>query len=167
MARPKEVFDEKLAQAATVELHRIRDHEVCFRLNAIVSCTRHSVTLVASVLDIHVTTLWRWARRFQENGVSGLHDRPKGHNPSKLDLVQQQRIAAWLEAGKNEEGGFAFWTIPLLQQEVHRIFGIRMGKTPLRLMIRKMGFRPKVPRPIHAKTDLAVREAFKKKLQNR
>ena len=162
MARHKEILDEALARAADAELRRVRDHELCYRLQAIVSSARHPVRVVASVFGIHVTTLWRWAKRFRKDSVAGLLDRPKGHNPSKLDLIQKQRIATWLETGKNEEGAYTLWTIPLLKQEVYRVFGITVGKTPLRLLIRGMGVRPKSPRPIHAKTDPAAQEAFKK-----
>ena len=52
----------------------------------------------------------------------------------------------------------------LIQQEVKRVFEISMGRTPLRLLIRKMEFRLKVPRPKHYKTNPAAQEAFKKKL---
>lgn len=162
MARPKEVMDDELARAANAALRQIRDHQLCFRLQAMVSCTRHPVHVVASIFGVNVTTLWRWAKRFRAEGVQGLRDRPKGHNPSKLNSTQQHSIATWLDTGKNAEGCYTLWTIPLIQQEVNRVFGISMGRTPLRLLIRKMEFRLKVPRPKHYKTNPAAQEAFKK-----
>jgi transposase len=162
MARPKEVMDDELARAADAALREIRDHQICFRLQAMVSYSRNPVHVVASVMGVNVTTLWRWAKRFRKEGVQGLRDRPKGHNPSKLNSTQQYSIATWLDTGKNAEGYSTVWTIPLLQQEVHRVFGISMGRTPLRLLMRKMGFRLKVPRPKHYKANPAAQEAFKK-----
>lgn len=162
MARPKEVMDDELARAANAALRQIRDHQLCFRLQAMVSCTRYPVHVVASIFGVNVTTLWRWAKRFRAEGVQGLRDRPKGHNPSKLNSTQQHSIATWLDTGKNAEGCYTLWTIPLIQQEVNRVFGISMGRTPLRLLIRKMEFRLKVPRPKHYKTNPTAQEAFKK-----
>jgi len=64
MARPKEVMDDELARAADAALRQIRDHQICFRLQAMVSYSRNPVHVVASVMGVNVTTLWRWAKRF-------------------------------------------------------------------------------------------------------
>ena len=162
MARPKEVVDRDLVRKAQVVLEEISDNQICVRLQAIISSGDHPMSLVADIMGVHPTTVWRWSKRFKENGVDGLRDRPKGHNPSKLGSEHRRIIFEWLNKSENAEGDCVHWTIPLLKEEVQRVFGIGMGKTPLWLMVRKLGFRQKVPRPHHAKADREEQEVFKK-----
>ena len=162
MARPKEVVDRDLVRRAQVVLEQISDNQICVRLQAIISSGDHPMNLVADIMDVHPTTVWRWSKRFKEDGVDGLRDRPKGHNPSKLGSEHRLIIFEWLNKSENAEGDCVHWTIPLLKEEVQRVFGIGMGKTPLWLMVRKLGFRQKVPRPHHAKADREEQEVFKK-----
>jgi transposase len=156
MARPKEIVDETLADA------RINNHKVSLRLQAIISCMNHPVNKVADVMGVSRHAVWRWAKRFREHGVEGLFDRPKGHNPPKLNEEEREQIAKWLGEGRNEDGEKVHWTIAKLREEVKKRFGKKVGKTPLWLLVRKMGFRQKVPRPSHAKADPKVQEEFKK-----
>jgi len=162
MARPKKVVNGELAQQAKVELKRIKDYKVCIRLQAIISSADHSIELVSDILGIHSSTLWRLIKRFKEEGVKGLYDRAKGHNPAKLGPEHREKIVQWLEEGKNSSGKYVHWTLKHLQGEIERVFGVRVGKTPLWLVIRKLGFRQKVPRPVNAKADIVTQQTFKK-----
>jgi transposase len=118
--------------------------------------------LVADIMGVHPTTVWRWSKRFKEKGIDGLQDHSKGHNPAKLGSEHRRIIFEWLNKSENAEGDCVHWTIPLLKEEVQKVFGIVMGKTPLWLMVRKLGFRQKIPRPLHAKADREEQEVFKK-----
>jgi len=162
MARPKEVIDGKLIRKAKIALKKISDHQLCIRLQAIISSGEYPENLVAHIMGVHPTTVWRWSKRFKEKGINGLQDCPKGHNPSKLSLEHRHIISGWLNKSENAEGDRVHWTIPLLREEIQRFFGIRMGKTPLWLMARKLGFRQKVPRPQHAKANRKEQGVFKK-----
>lgn len=162
MARPKEIIDDALAEKAKHELSKINNHKVAKRLQAIISCVDHPVSTVADIMGISRHALWRWSKRFREHGVDGLYDRPKGHNPPKLNFEERELIAKWLSDGRNEDGEKVHWTVPLLREDVQKRFGKKVGKTPLWLLMRKMGFRQKVPRPAHAKADLKAQKEFKK-----
>ena len=162
MARPKEVINGEVVRKARADLKQISDHQLCIRLQAIISCGEHPMSLVASIVGIHPTTVWRWVKRFKAGGAEGLRDRPKGHNPSKLSAKHRQIIFEWLDKGENVEGDRVHWTIPLIREEVKRMFGIEIGKTPLWLLVRELGFRQKVPRPHHAKANYEEQEIFKK-----
>lgn len=162
MGRPKTSIDETLAAKAKEELAKNKDLKVGIRLQAIISSLEQPITTVAEVMGVGRDTVWRWIKRFRENGVEGLVDRPKGHNPPKLNEDEQAQIAEWLKEGRNQDGEKVHWTLARLRDEVHRRFGKRVGKTPLWLLVRKMGFRQKVPRPTHAKADPEAQEDFKK-----
>jgi transposase len=151
-----------LAKRAEEELKGIAHHKICFRLQAIISSARYPVDVVAPVLGVHRSTIFKWIKQYTEQGTVGLIDKPKGHNPSKLNAHQKEEIIRWLTEGKNADGEVVHWTVSWLIDEVERVFGIRVGKTPLWLFIRKSGFRQKVPRPVHSKADSHAQETFKK-----
>jgi transposase len=165
MARPKEVFDEDLAIQAKAAMEKLQDHKLCNRLQAIASCANQPVNTVAAVMGVSRHTIWRWAERFRSQGIDGLRDKPKGHNPAKLDEHKRQQIAQWLGTGTNHEGKGVHWTLELLSCEVERIFKIKVSIASLWVMVHSLGFRQKVPRPSHAKADAEEQERFKKNSQ--
>ena len=162
MARPKEIVDRRLAEAAKQELVRIKNARLTIKLQAIVSVTSYPFKTTAEVLGVHPVTVWRWIKKFRAGGVGALQDRPKGHNPTKLSAAHQQEIGGWLETGRDAKGKPVHWTLHRLAVEVHQRFGIQITKTPLWQVVRSLGFRQKVPRPIHAKKDPASQQRFKK-----
>ena len=162
MARPKQTTTLELARKAEAEMKEIADHKVCFRLQAIISSAHHSVDVVAPVMGVHRSTIFNWIKRFREYGIARLIDKPKGHYPSKLTAGQKTQILHWLAEGKDAYGNDVHWTVARLINEIEQIFGIRVGKTPLWLFIRKSGFRQKVPRPVHANADPQAQKDFKK-----
>lgn len=164
MARPKEVIDIQLAEKAKVELRKITDYKICFRLQGIISSSKYPINHVASIMGISRVSLWRWINKFRDEGLGGLRDKPKGHNPSKLGEEERKQIKEWLSEGKDSNGKDIHWTLSKLIDEIERVFSIKVGMTPLWRIVRKLGFRQKVPRPMHAKSDPDVQEAFKKKL---
>lgn len=164
MARPKEIVDERLVEAAKQELLQIKDARLSIKLQAIVSVASYPLKTTAEVLGVHPVKIWRWIKRFHDGGVTGLQDRPKGHNPSKLSAAHRQEMERWLESGTDATGKPVYWTLHQLAEAVHQRFGIQITKTPLWQLVRSLGFRQKVPRPTHAKKDYASRRWFKKTL---
>lgn len=162
MSRPKEVIDANLASQAEAAIKSCREHKVGLRLQAIASCAKHPVNLVGEVNGVSRQTVWRWIKRFKSGGVSGLHDKAKGHRPAKLKEEHQKIIRGWLEGSCNGSGEPVHWTLVKMAAEIKKEFGIRIGLTALSRLFHKMGFRQKVPRPSHAKADRKSQEAFKK-----
>lgn len=162
MGRSKGIIDERTVLRAQQELESIKDSSLVIKLQAIISCGIHPVNLVASVLGKDRVTLWRWIRIFKEHGVSGLTDKPKGHNPAKLNADQKHIVYQWIDRGKNARGEITHWTLKRLGMEIEEEFGVKMTKTPLWLMVRTMGFRQKVPRRTHVLADKEKQDAFKK-----
>jgi len=162
MARPKELIDVELVQRAREELRKRPDQKLGLRLQAIISCLDHSITEVSSVMGVTRQTVTRWIKNFRRAGAAGLADRPKGHAPSKLNTSHQAEIARWLSEGRNCRGQAIHWTLALLAGEIEAVWGIRITTMPLWRHLRRMGFRLKVPRPVHASADPEKQAAFKK-----
>lgn len=162
MARPKQIIDQKLVLAAKQELKKFERDRIYLRLLAIVKAGDHPITEVASFFEVSRDTVSRWIKRFRAGGVEGLFDRPKGHNPSKLNDHHKRQIAGWLERDRDSRGKPTHWTLEKLRLEIAQEFGIMISVMPLWSHLRKMGFRQKVPRPLHAQADKQRQDAFKK-----
>jgi transposase len=163
MPRHKKV-DVTLAEKAEEELKKIQNHNVCMRLQAIASCAKHPVNTVASIFGTSRQTLWRWIKRFKQKGADGLYDLPKGHNPAKLDEEHREQITQWLREAKDNQGNPVHWTLAKLAKVINDEFDIQISTTPLWRLVRKLGFKQKVPRPVHVKADPQAQEAFKKNM---
>lgn len=163
MARPKELVDEALVTQARKELNALGDHQLCIRLQAIISCADHAMSTVASVMGISPSTLRRWARSFRQAGLAGLRDKPKGHRPAKLDSEQRAQVKQWVERSADAREQPVHWTLEKLAAEIERVFGVHLTLTPLWRWVRTWGFRQKVPRPHHAQADPEAQATFKKK----
>jgi transposase len=162
MARPKEIINQEVVLAAEKYLKDFENHRVYVRLLAIVKAGDHSITEVAKFFQVSRDTLTNWIKNFRDFGIEGLLDKPKGHNPSKLKEIHKQQVSFWLETGTNAKAERVHWTLEKLKAEIERQFGITISIMPLWLHLRKMGFRQKVPRPVHAKADRQAQEEFKK-----
>jgi putative transposase len=162
MTLNRKAISKETAEQASEALLGIKESQLVIKLQAIISCANHHVETVSSVIGKDRVTVWRWIRAFKENGVDGLMDKPKGHNPSKLNEEQKKQIAIWLDTGKNFQGEPIHWTLKKLSMTIEEEYGIKLTKTPLWITIQSMGFRQKVPRPTHTGADKEKQNAFKK-----
>lgn len=162
MARPKEIVNEELIIRAKSQLEKFKHHRIYVKLLAIIKTWELPITEVAKFFRVSRDTVSRWIKNFAKEGIEGLIDSPKGHNPSKLNHEHKQEIAIWLETERNSHGETIHWTLEKLQLEIKKQFGISISIMPLWKHLRKMGFKPKVPRPVHAKADRQAQEVFKK-----
>jgi transposase len=162
MARPKKVVNVALAQEAEQAMKVIPDHQICLRLQAIISSANYPINLVSNIFGTTRQTVWRWIKRFSSKGLAGLKDEAKGHRPPKLNEDQRQQVAKWLAEGKDSHGNPVHWTLAKLAMSLDSEFGVIMKQTPLWRLVRQLGFKQKVPRPYHAKADKSEQESFKK-----
>lgn len=162
MSRPKEIINSELARKAEKELKRFKNHRIYLRLLIISKAADHPITHLARFFGVSRYTITRWIHRFKMEGVEGLKDKPKGHNPSKLNEIHRQQIFQWVKESMNSQGELVHWTLEKLRLTIQKEFGISISLMPLWKHLRNMGFRLKVPRPVHAKADAQVQQAFKK-----
>jgi Transposase and inactivated derivatives len=162
MTLTRRAISEGTAEQARIALIGIKESQLVIKLQTIISCANHQVETVSSIIGKDRVTVWRWIRAFKDNGVEGLRDKPRGHNPSKLNEEQREQIAIWLNTGKNSQGEPTHWTLKKLSVTIEEEYGIKLTKTPLWITIQSMGFRQKVPRQTHASADREKQNAFKK-----
>ena len=71
---------------------------------------------IAEALDTSLTTMWRTRKRFEEEGLRGLNERPRPGQPRKLNGKQEAHIIA--VACSKAPQGRRRWTLRLLADKV-------------------------------------------------
>ena len=70
---------------------------------------------VASSLGVNQTTVSKWAKRYQAEGLACLQDKPRSGRPVEVDGVQRAKITAL--ACSDAPEGYGRWSLRLLAQK--------------------------------------------------
>jgi len=102
---------------------------------------------------------WEWLKRYDKEGINGLKTRPKSGRPSKLSEEIDYRIKKELK--ESNQG----WTTKQVEELIVKKSGIKYHYIHIYHILRKWGFKQKVPRKVHVNTaSKEEKEAFKKRL---
>ena len=113
------------------------------------------------VKELHRSNPWAsdWLKRYDKEGMEGLKDRTRsGRTP---EISQEASCEIKKELSGSKQG----WTTKQADDLIVRKSGIRYHYTHIYRILRKWGFKQKVPRKVHVNT--ATREEkdhFKKRL---
>jgi transposase len=110
-------------------------------------------------------TLRDWVRRYNENGIEGLKNKPKGHRPRTLTSAQEQEIETIVTA--SPEGSLVRWRRVDIQKEIKSRFKVDVHENTVGRLLRRLGFSRISVRPLHPETDASAQEDFKKTLPPR
>jgi transposase len=101
--------------------------------------------------------------RYNQEGLEGLHDRPKGHPRRRLTADQEAALAAVIIAGPDpEHDGVCAWTGADLCQWLEGRFAKTYHPSSMTRVLRRMGYSRQKVRPSHPKKDTQAQESFKK-----
>ena len=128
---------------------------------------------VAELLAISVGQVYWWHKRWREEGLVGLSDKPRPGRPTIGTKEVRAQIEKLLESEPQELGyAFTIWNAPRLLTYLKEELGIQMHENTLRNLLADMGFVYR--RPKHDLTSLQdadakeraeeVLDALKKKL---
>lgn len=142
-----ELSDEELSQI-TEAIRSDKRPEVRQRATAIhLLHLGHKPAEVAESLAVDRVTIYNWHRRYRQEGLEGLANRPKGRPKRKADEAYCQALEAALEQEPPELGyAFAVWTVERLRDHLEKETGVHLSVSRLRVIIRKRGYvyrRPK------------------------
>ncbi len=126
----------------------------------ILNVVYHGMVAAHVARDIHRSKAWacEWLKRYYEEGIEGLKDRTKTGRPSKLSNETSYQIKKEL---KESNSG---WTTKQVEELVIQESGIKYHYTHIYRILRKWGFKQKIPRKVHVNTaSKEEKEAFKKR----
>jgi putative transposase len=113
------------------------------------------------VKEIHRSNPWAsdWLKRYDKEGLEGLRNRTKSGRPPELTEEICYQIKKELKESKQG------WTTKQVEELIVKKSGIKYHYTHIYRILRKWGFKQKVPRKIHVNTAsvLEEKEAFKKR----
>lgn len=85
----------------------------------LLAAERRSTRSIAEAVGVQPRIVSNWRRRFAEEGLDGLQDRPRGAPPPLYGAATNKRILALLD--KLPPKGYARWTGPLLAGELGNV----------------------------------------------
>ena len=102
--------------------------------------------------------------RYNEEGIAGLHDRPKPGRPERLSEAEQAALAARVFAEPApERDGTAAWTRADLARWLEARFGRAFHPSSLSRVLRRLDLSWQKTRPVHPEADPRAQERFRKK----
>ena len=106
-------------------------------------------------------------KRYNEDGLAGLNDRPKPGRPRKLDAAREAELSQAILAGPDPEtDGICAYTLDDLAALVHKRWSVSYHPSSMSRVVRRLNFSRQKARPSHPKKDPAAAEAFKKSPAN-
>ena len=102
--------------------------------------------------------------RYNEEGIAGLHDRPKPGRPERLSEAEQAALAARVFAEPDpERDGTAAWTRADLGRWLEERFGKAFHPSSLSRVLRRLDLSRQKVRPVHPAADPKAQERFRKR----
>jgi len=116
-----------------------------------------SPTLVAHILGVDRSSLYRWRQR-AEQGPEALAPRPHPHRPPLLSPEQRGELEILLAQGAAAHGWpNELWTTARVADVIHRRFGIRYHHDHVgRFLRQRLGWTPQKPRRVARERDEAA-----------
>jgi transposase len=113
--------------------------------------------------DLHRSKAWacEWLKRYDKEGINGLKTRPKSGRPSNISEDIEYQIKKELK--ESNQG----WTTKQVEELIVKKSGIRYHYIHIYRILRKWGFKQKVPRKVHVNTASEEEKKDFKKRQNR
>ena len=102
-----------------------------------------------------------WLKRYDKEGMEGLKDRTKSGRPSKLSEETSYQIKQELKQSNHG------WTTKQVEELIIKKSGIKYHSIHIYRILRKWGFKQKVPRKVHVNTASKEEKGDFKKRQNR
>ena len=90
-----------------------------------------------------VRTIKNWIKRYLEEGIAGVSDKPRSGRPPK---VPKNKMKGFMEENKKDPT-----TPQLTLQKISEDFGCKYAKAYVRALLREYGYSPKTAQKIHVK----------------
>jgi transposase len=110
--------------------------------------------------EIHRSRSWacEWLKRYDKEGIEGLKTRKKSGRPPELAEEISYQIKKELK--ESNKG----WTTKQVEELITKKSGIKYHYVHIYRILRKWGFKQKVPRKVHVNTaSQEEKDAFKKR----
>lgn len=123
---------------------------------------RLTAPAIAAIVREDDQTVRNWLKRYQAEGIAGLHDRPMPGAPPKITPVfVEQLVAAVRRRPRSLGQPYSLWTLQRLADYVAEQTGIRVSYETVRVCLKRAGI--VLSRPQHTISSPDPEYAVKKK----
>lgn len=132
------------------ELARRAVGRVSDRIRMVLLASRgYSFAQIAAIFECEEATVKRWVERYQQEGESGLQDRPRSGRPRKAGAVARSALCQAVEQTPAQLGyRFGYWTTGMLAAHLAQRVGISLSAATVRRLLRLLAYRWGRPRLI-------------------
>lgn len=112
---------------------------------------------VAGLVGTAYRTLQRWVAWYRAGGLAAVRTHRLGGygQPARLTAAQQEQLAQEVATGR-------FRNAVAVRAWVTETFGVTYTEGGMDSLLERLRCKPKVPRPLHEKANLAAQEAWKR-----
>ena len=151
---------EELRAAACVEKSRRASRRMLAIANELDGYDREEAARLAGMSD---QALRDAIKRFNAEGLDGLHDRPRPGRPRRLSENAEREVKADVLAGPDvENDGISAFTLADVRERIEKRHGAIYHIKSMGRLLGRMGLSRQKTRPTHPKKDPAAAAAFKK-----
>jgi transposase len=146
------------------EIRRSEESRYDHRLHGVLLVAQGmSCPEVSRLLGDSPRTVEYWVRRFEDKGLAGLVEGERSGRPRRLNDKQLEEINLVLRQPPESVGiPRGLWDGKGLAAFVKKRYGIKLGVRQCQYMFKSFGFRLRKPRPLIARADPELQEAYKK-----
>lgn len=151
------------AQALKASARGERNARVCRRLMALRQLALgKSIEQAAQVSLMSVSQIYNWIRRYEEQGVEGMRDRPRCGAPQRLKPEWEAAFVQRVLQGPGADSGLSAWRGEDLRVVLDQEFEARYSLSGVYALLHRLRLSNMAPRPQHPNSDAAAQAAFKK-----
>ena len=151
-------------KASFVKIYKSElDGKVKERMLLVLDVVYHGKIAAHVTRDLHRNRSWacKWLKRYDEEGIRGLRDRPKSGRPTELSTEIEYEIKTIMK--ESNQG----WTTKQVEELIIKESGIKYHYTHIYRILRRWGFKQMVPRKVHVNTASAEEKNEFKKRSNK
>ena len=154
---PKTIINEEIYEKARNGLIKLKSKGTAAnKLKAIMASYKHGAKKVSEILDVDITSIYKWTIKLDREGYKSLINQAKHQDGIKLKKIHKERIRKWLEKDPNI-------SITDIKEKIKNQFNIDLSKSTIHRAMKDSGFSYITPRKNHYKQDKEKVENFKKK----
>jgi putative transposase len=130
------------------------------RMLLVLNVVYNNIIPAHATKDLHRSRAWAsdWLKRYDKEGIEGLRDRTKSGRPTEIPEDIEYQIKKELSSSKQG------WTTKQVEELIIKKSGIKYHYTHIYRILRKWGFKQKVPRKVHVNTaSKEEKDNFKKR----
>ena len=118
------------------------------RKSAVLAVKRgEPVNTVSRVMKVSRSALFGWLSKYGQSGLEGLKERKKSGRPSKLSKEHVKWLYDVITGGVPRQRNlpFALWTLKNIRVMLYKAFKIKLHKSTLSRLLRRIGITPQKP----------------------